>query len=265
MSTTASRPDPTAGIRPLGVLPMLGIVAVYLAILLFVPMLTTEALDSFSYGVFPDVETVVYALIIPVGLSVVFAVGVISALGWWTPVRTDHRPVQRWVWFVPATMAVAIALGTDYGTLADEGIGFTLVLLLGCLLVGTGEELVYRGLAVTTFRRNGFTEAKVALWSSVLFGASHSMNVFTEDNSAIPQVLVTTAAGFFFYLVRRVSGGIVVPIVLHGLWDFGLFTGGVTDEAYAGTLLFILADLVMLVVLLVRRKRIEPAAVAAPA
>jgi membrane protease YdiL (CAAX protease family) len=265
MSTTVSRLDPTDGIRPLGTLPLLGIVAVYLAILLFVPMLTTRALDSFSYGVFPDIETVVHALIVPVGLSVAFAVGVISALRWWAPVRTDHRPVQRWVWFVPATMAVAIVAGTDYGTLADEGIGFTLALLVGTLMVGTGEELVYRGLAVTAFRRNGLTEAKVALWSSVLFGASHSLNIFTEDNSAIPQVLVTTAAGFFFYLVRRVSGGIVVPIVLHGLWDFGLFTGGVTDEAYAGTVLFVLADLVMIVVLLVRRKRIEPVAVTAPA
>lgn len=65
------------------------------------------------------------------------------------------------------------------------------------------------------------------------------------------------AAGFFFYLVLRASGRLVVAMALHGLWDFGLFTGNLGDEIYAGAGAFIAADVFLAVLLLVRRRHIE--------
>lgn len=49
-------------------------------------------------------------------------------------------------------------------------------------------------------------------------------------------------------------------MIVHGLRDFGYFTGllGEDGTVYAGIGLFVLADVVIVVILLVRRHRIEP-------
>jgi CAAX protease family protein len=130
--------------------------------------------------------------------------------------------------------------------------------LLGALLVGCGEEAMYRGIGVTTFRVNGYSEGKVALWSSAVFGLSHGVNLFTSQGKvAFVQVLAAAAAGYFLYLIRRVGGGLLLPVIVHGLWDFGIFTGRL-GAVYAGTGLLVLADVVIVVILLVRRRQIEP-------
>jgi uncharacterized protein len=118
---------------------------------------------------------------------------------------------------------------------------------------------MFRGLGVTTLRVNGFPEARVALWSSVIFGLAHATNIFGEGPKAFLQVLVTLAAGYFFYLLRRWSGGLLLPAVLHGLWDFGLISSSVVaDRPYLGPALFILADVVLAIIVLVHRHRVEP-------
>ena len=80
------------------------------------------------------------------------------------------------------------------------------------------------------------------------------------------QVLSTAIAGFFFYLVLRVTGMLIAGMALHALWDAGLFTGLITDETYVGGLAFLLANIVMAIVLLVRRHHIgvDPAKVTNP-
>ncbi len=83
----------------------------------------------------------------------------------------------------------------------------------------------------------------VALWTSLVFGLAHSVNIFTEGIGAIPLVLTTTVAGCFFDLTPRVSSSLLVPIAFHRLRDFGLFSARIADElALIGTV-FILADL----------------------
>ena len=57
----------------------------------------------------------------------------------------------------------------------------------------------------------------MALWTCVLFGLAHATNLVSEGPKALLQVLVTAAAGYFFYLTRGVSKGLVVSAVLHGL------------------------------------------------
>ena len=66
------------------------------------------------------------------------------------------------------------------------------------------------------------------------------------------QVLVTAVAGYFFYLIRRRSGVLVAAALMHGLWDFGTISGAVEPgESYALTAMFILADIVMAIIVLV--------------
>jgi len=138
------------------------------------------------------------------------------------------------------------------------GLSFTVLLLVGCLFIGVSEELMFRGIGVTTFRQAGFSEGKVALWTCVLFGLAHATNIFTEGISALTQVLITAAAGYFFYIIRRVSGMLIVSMVMHGLWDFGLFTNTLTTPPGIGVVAFILADVVLAIVAVATIRKVFP-------
>ena len=257
----SGEPDDRAGsgVRRLSIPAFIAIVVVDLAILQGVGALAGSSLEGFEAGHLETGEQVAVGLLLPVGVSVVFVYGVVAALGWWRPVLVDDRPVQPWVWVVPVIVALAAATAVDYGDLADKGIGFVVLLALAALCVGFGEEGMFRGIGVTTFRGNGFSEGRVALWSSIVFGAVHLTNALSTGGSAVAQAIVVSFAGYFFYLTRRVSGGLVLPAVVHGLFDFSILSESVGgDGSYAGGVAAILAYPVVAVILLVRRHRIEP-------
>ena len=196
------------------------IAAVYLLIVQGLGKLLTVGLHT-AYAAPASVNELWRSITVPVLVSLVFVYAVVGVLGWWRPVFTDDRPVRRWVWVIPVIMIIAAVAGMNYAGLGHRGAGFIVLFAVSMLGVGFAEEGMFRGLGVVTFRANGFTEAKVALWTCVLFGLAHATNLFSEGPKALIQVLVTAVAGYFFYLTRRVSGGLVVPAVVHGLWDFG--------------------------------------------
>lgn len=260
--TTAERiEDPTVGIRRLPIGGFLVIVAAYLGIVQGLTLVLTRG-DDVEYGVFSSSRDVWTNLIPALLAAFVFVYAVVAVLGWWRPVLIDHRPVRRWVWIVPSLMVAACVAGTYYAGLADKGAGFVVTFAIAMLLVGFGEEGMFRGIGVTAFRVNGYSEWKVALWTSLVFGLAHATNLFQEGASAILQVLVTAAAGFFFYLVRRVSGGLLLAALIHAMWDFALLSGSVEEDyLYPGAAVFVLMDVVIVIILLARRRHIEPAPV----
>ena len=241
------------------------IAAVYLVIVQGVGKLLTAGQHT-AYAAPTSVSELWRSITVPVLVSLVFVYAVVGVLGWWRPVFTDDRPVRRWVRVIPVIIAVTALAGMNYPGLGKHGAGFIVLLALSMLGVGFAEEGMFRGLGVVTFRASGFAEAKVALWTCVLFGLAHATNLVSEGPKALLQVLVTAAAGYFFYLTRRVSRGLVIPAVLHGLWDFGTISAVVVaNKNYLGAGLFILADVIMVIILLIRRHRIEPAPNAGPA
>ena len=250
-------PRGTRAPRSLGYVGFAVVVLVYLAIIQGVGLLIGQLTDT-------DLTTtrgVVLGLWIPLGLALAFTYGVVAWLGWWRPVLRDDRPVQRWVYVVPVLLLLVVVVAVDYAALADKGILFTLTLLVATQLVGWGEEGMFRGIGVTTLREHGLTEGKVALWSSIIFGAVHLSNALGRGAQAIPQAIAVSLAGYFFYLVRRVSRGNALNSVIHGLFDFSILTGTailVDQEAYPGALGPILVYPVLAIVLIVRRRHIEP-------
>lgn len=257
--------DLTARARRLPVWAFVIIVVVYLVILQGLGKLLTSGLHT-TYAAPTSVNELWRSITVPVFASLVFVYAVAGVLGWWRPVFTDDRPVRRWVWVIPAIMAVTFVAGVNYSGLGRNGGGFTVLLAISMLGVGFAEEGMFRGLGVVTFRASGFGEAQVALWTCVVFGLAHASNLIGEGPKALIQVLVTVLAGYFFYLTRRVSRGLVVCAIAHAIWDFGLVSSQVVpNETYAGAFLFLLADVIMAVILLIRRHRIEPAASLNPA
>lgn len=234
------------------------VVIVYLAIIQFGGSLIA------GWGNEDDTLTtrgVVFTMVIPLGLALIFTYGVIAALGWWRPALKDDRPVNRWVWVVPVILLVAILVGIDYSALAEKGWLFIIVLLVATQIVGWGEEGMFRGIGVTMLRNHGLREGQVALWSSVIFGAVHLSNIFGHGASAVPQAIIVSLAGYFFYLTRRVSGSNALNSVLHGLFDFALLSGSailLDQGGYVGSVAPILAYPIIAIVLIVKRHKIEP-------
>ncbi|MEM8620555.1 MAG: CPBP family intramembrane glutamic endopeptidase [Actinomycetota bacterium] len=207
-----------------------GIVVVYLLIIQGLGVLLSLGSDL-GYAEFPDIESTLRGITIPVSLSVVFVIAIISWLGWWPDITTERPKVASWVWIVPGLLVVAAAMVTDYGNLAEQDASLILTVAGTSLLVGIGEELMFRGVSIQVLRRHGLTEANVALWSSVIFGGVHITNVIAEGPRAVFQVVIVAFAGYFFYLTYRVSGTIVAPILMHAYWDFAQFShaAGVAD------------------------------------
>jgi uncharacterized protein len=260
----ATSPTSPAGEgRSLPIWGFLVIVVIYLVIIQGVG-LAVDGTEPLTDGKFLEVDQVLVQLWIPLGLALLFTYGVIAALGWFRPVLRDDHPVQRWVWLVPAVFLVGIAITTSYGALAERGLVFTLALLVATQFVGWGEEGMFRGIGVVTLRRHGLTEGEVALWSSVIFGAVHLTNVVGHGLGALPQAMIVSFAGYFFYLTRRVSKGNAVNSVVHGLFDFSLITATqISTTASPLALVSVLVYLVVGILVLARRHRIELPAAAA--
>lgn len=242
------------------------IVIAYLAVIKGTGLLVTRIWDV-NDGIYTTRDVMVQ-MWIPLGAALVFTYAVVAVLRWWNPVLRDRHPVQRWVWAVPIIFAVCIGLAIDYAGLADKGVGYVLALLVATQFVGWGEEGMFRGIGVETLRSHGLTEGRVALWSSVIFGAVHISNALTgEIGRALPQAIAVSFAGYFFYLIRRVSRGNVLNSVIHGLFDFSILSGtaiAVDQGGYVGSSAAILAYLIVGTLLVVRRRHLEPAATDRP-
>lgn len=245
--------------RGLSVVAYLAVVVVYLVVVQGVGLFLTRDLDA-GYASASSVEVLWRGITVPVLASLVWVALVVTLLRWWRPSLVEHRPVRRWVVVVPVVQLVTVLVVTNYPGLVDRGLGLTALLLVSTLLVGFTEELMFRGLGVTVFRTNGFSEGWVALWTTVIFGLAHATNLISEGPSAFVQVLAAALSGYFFYLVRRRSGGLLVPALVHGLWDFSLISASVVPgESSVLPVLSVLVVVVLGVVLLVRRRQIEPA------
>ena len=120
---------------------------------------------------------------------------------------------------------VAIVAGIDYSRLGKLDTDFILWALVAGVLVGFAEEGTYRGLAVVAFR-SGYSELHVWLFSTLLFMYLHAWNFLAGQDlgPTIAQLVFTFVLGSVLYAVRRATGTLIIPMLLHGGWDFASFT-----------------------------------------
>jgi membrane protease YdiL (CAAX protease family) len=183
-------------------------------------------------------DSIIKGIVIPVAVGALVLAVVTTALGWWRPVLRElpdgpPRP-PRWLLVVPVLVFVGVLLGIDYGNLGNVGGAMILWLALGTAMVGFSEEITYRGLAVVGFR-GGYSEVKVWLFASILFGLLHGANVVLGQGAGptVRQVIFAFVLGSVFYSIRRITGTIIIPMVIHAIWDFGSFSH-VAGKATAG-------------------------------
>ena len=217
--TASAMRKPTPG---MGLLLYAGYLAIFF---------TTWAINGVDYlriGESTETTRLWYAL--PTLFGGAFLVVALTWLGWWRQALFEPaRSGPAWVWLLPVVVAGIIvhnflALHTDRLTA-----GLLLWAALGAIGVGFGEEMITRGSMVMGLRSR-FTEVQVWLFSTLLFSALHVPNVlFGLPLWQMPiQVVLTFIFGSGLYAVRRISGGLILPMVLHGLWDSALFLGVAT-------------------------------------
>ncbi|MFW3145991.1 MAG: lysostaphin resistance A-like protein [Thermoplasmatota archaeon] len=140
------------------------------------------------------------------------------------------------LFFVVATTSMTILMtvmgyGSDFRIVAGwdvEGVGWGLIIaMMFSYMIGTGpaEELFSRGfLQDQTARAHPIWFAMG--FSAVLFAAGHlPISIFMHHMSAEAifwYMMVLFVMGMFFSLIYQWSRNILLPILIHGLWDWYL-------------------------------------------
>ncbi len=129
-----------------------------------------------------------------------------------------------------------------------------LAVLATGVLVGTAEELVFRGVVLRCLRTHRRPESSAALWTAVAFGVFHLPNIFLGTGLAgLSQIALAAISGYALYLIRRGRGFLWMAMVAHGAWDISAFLIGDYGRdvgnalAFAANFLLVLACLVALI------------------
>jgi membrane protease YdiL (CAAX protease family) len=205
-------------------------VAVYLLVVALIWRRNGVRYDALS----ESRESVIRGIVVPMGVGSVFLAVVTSVLGWWGPALTQSpRSGPTWALVVPVVLTVAAALGlTTIDWRSPKARTVLPVLAVGCLLVGFAEELGTRGLVLVGARDSGFSELAAALLTMVVFSLVHAMNgLFGQSwGQTLTQLGLTFVAGAAFYVTRMTTGSLVIAMLLHALWDFGLLGTAATGR-----------------------------------
>lgn len=244
MTVTTSPTRAQAGLRGFlekgGFWRLALVVAVYLSLYLAAGWVAGR-LDG-GYGdddLLSSVGSVFFQLTFGLIVGAVILTAFTLYLGWGSEIF-GRQPVyrSRWMWAAPVLVAIPIVLRVldiDWG---GPALSVVLLVLVSGLLVGYVEELLYRGVAVKMLRGTGRRELGVAALSSLLFGLSHSVNLFTgQAVSTVASTMVYTVAfGALMYLTMRAAGFILAAMLLHGLTDPTtiLATGGIDKMPGSG-------------------------------
>ncbi|KAB1635997.1 CPBP family intramembrane glutamic endopeptidase, partial [Pseudoclavibacter terrae] len=176
-------------------------------------------------------ETLDFALSHLLVLPILITVGVLFTrrAGWTRDVWTAPSPFTErrrwWMLAIPVVLTVQVVVLLMGVPWSEQTVSVVLIYLIGSLLIGIGEEIYFRGiLRVTVLGHH--RELAALLITSFAFGFAHVVSYLFEDLGIFTIALNTLAValdGALFYGAYRATGTLWVPILLHGLGDFGRF------------------------------------------
>lgn len=203
---------------------------------------------------------------LPILLTGLLLIAFAASVGW-LPALFARQAVRgrRWMWIavvVVLVINVSALLSVDY---TKAGIPLVGAWLLAGLFVGFVEELVTRGFVVNLMRKAGHKEIAVALASAGIFAALHLTNLFTSTQGlavTLQQVVYTFFFGLLMYLILRVTGTLIAPMLVHASTDpsielHGLFPAnsllGIIPSL--STYLVVVTGAILLIALIVSERR----------
>lgn len=172
-------------------------------------------------------------LVIALIVAPLFLVGIIAYFKWpWAEMglKAPQPPASLWLGVPPALFILTFMGGGLASGLPPAQV--VLFALINTLLVGVSEELMFRGIifwaALPRF------SIWAAIWiSSILFGGVHTLNAFMTGDTiaAVAQALQAAMFGVWIMAIRLKTRSILPAMLIHGLWDFGIFLLGASVVA----------------------------------
>lgn len=209
----------------------------------------------------PDGALVVF---LGTGLSILIGCVLLVVFAWsigWLRELFGRQAIRGhgWMW-----VAIAVVLFTNvlrFLTLDYTTADVTVILswLLTGLCIGFAEEVLTRGFVVNLMRKAGHPEIAVATASAGLFALLHAGNFFEGQGLFATglQVFYTFFFGLLMYLAYRVTGRLIVPILLHASTDPSIFLQNTYPSSAPlavfsgfGNFIVIAAGIVLLIVLI---------------
>ena len=125
------------------------------------------------------------------------------------------------------TVVVELLFGVvEFPQLLDP-VGIALTLVVTIFFIGLGEEILFRGY-IQNVVETRYSFALGALVSAFFFGFLHLL-LMTPSQSVNNMIAVSVSAfviGLTLSYIYRISNyNLILPTVIHGLWDFFLFIG----------------------------------------
>lgn len=204
--------------------PLIGVAVLAAYLVVFYGIWALTGVDYPHIG--DSAGTILKWYVAPLAGGAVVLVVAASRLGWWRPALAEVSHARpRWLLAGPIAMALIGLASMASKSYATTTASMVLLLVLGSLLVGFCEEMATRGLLIVGLRGR-YREAAVWAVSTALFAFMHLPNwVFGAGPAAVLQVVLAFMGGTMFYVTRRVTGALVVAMLLHAFWDFSSFVG----------------------------------------
>ncbi|HSB66762.1 MAG TPA: CPBP family intramembrane glutamic endopeptidase [Anaerolineales bacterium] len=184
---------------------------------------------------FTSWSIVTQAIIGRVGICI-FAIAMLSALGWWG--ETGFVRPKSWRILLPYLPLFLLILVSKISEINSLGIhisdlNFILIGIFVYLAGGFMEEAVFRGLVLRTLLPQGLVRA--AILSSLIFAVVHFLNLAGGANftATVLQVVVAFLMGLAFVAPLAVTRNIWPLVIIHSLYNFiGYLTvGGILNTS----------------------------------
>ena len=184
--------------------------------------------------------------------AVIYALSGIIGMGLtWIFLRFDDRPLKQ-IGFFSSNEKIPLFIGGIFITIVALIVSFTiegmsgiinysqmihglitdpfilvtlaLVTLLG---IGVGEEIIFRGYIFRVLESN-LSIKRAAVLSSIMFGLLHTFLYVTVQQDALNTMIAVGVSAIAFgimlcYAYVRSGRNLLLPIVIHGTWDFLIF------------------------------------------
>ena len=216
--------------------PLIGIIAalVYIAIMgVGMIYLTSQGI---TYGS-PEMFGPFWPILIVLNIVNIF---VVMRFFGWRNAGFGRLDAKQLIWFLPFLVLLAykwyVSLGAMSAFPADSPNWRTFAFFgFVTLLIGTGEELAFRGILLHSFLGRQSSRTRVALAmlvSAVGFALLHSVKYFGGESlpEMLRQLVYTFRWGMVFAPLMLRLKNIIPLMIVHWLWDFVQFSTLISED-----------------------------------